>query len=66
MADADDRLESIQILIAFLREHLVTVQDVAARTESILDQEVLEDVCRDVARLLDRMLALTTNQRRQG
>ena len=63
MRDEAARMEGIQTLVAFLREHVATVQHVAARTDRLLDQEVLEDVCRDMARLLDRVLAIISNQR---
>ena len=57
--------ETLQDIVTQLQDLLGTIQEVAARTDSLVDQAILEEACASMARLLDRVLALTRDQQRE-
>ena len=46
---------TLQDIVAQLKACLVTVQEVAARTDSLVDQAILEEACAEMARCLEQL-----------
>ena len=49
--------ETLQDIVTQLQDLLGTIQEVAARTDSLVDQAILEEACAEMARGLARVQA---------
>ena len=54
---------AVQALVTRLTVLLGTIQEVAARTDSLVDQAILEEACAEMASVLDRLQTATHAQR---
>ena len=54
--------EHLQEIVTQLHAELVTIQEVAARTDSLVDQAILEEACAEMARCLAQLHAPTGEQ----